>query len=92
MDISPETIAILGPIGVLFFFAIKEFFSYLKSKNSPALTDQIFKELQTMNNNHLHSIEDAVKAGNDRIVDALNSGMNKQIEILGRIEGKLGSR
>ena len=70
-----ETLYILGPIGIIFIFAIKEFFSWLKSrKNGTSKTSEdILKELQLMNTNHLNSICKTIDDGNDRIVEAVNS-------------------
>lgn len=94
MNLNSETLLILGPVGILFFFAIKEFFTYLKQKksteaNPSIMSEQIFQELQTMNNNHLHSIQDAIQDGNNRLIDTINHGNNKMIEVLGRIEGRI---
>jgi len=49
----------------------------------------MFAELKLLNENHLNSIEKAIYEGNERMVDAINSGNQKIIETLGRIEGKL---
>ena len=96
-----ESILQLGAVAVIFLFAVREFFGYLKSrKEAPAasngsggyLNQAILKELQTMNTNHLHSLQEAINDGNNRIVDAINNGNIKQIELLGEIKGKLENR
>ena len=84
----------LGAMGIILLFTIKELFAYLRSKktngvNGNSVMEAMLKELRTMNENHLHSLKDAVNTGNDRIVDAINNGNVKQIEILGEIKGKL---
>lgn len=86
----------LGAVAVIFLFAVKEFFSYLKSRKEGGgngkevyMNQAILKELQTMNTNHLHSLQEAINDGNNRIVDAINNGNSKQIELLGEIKGKL---
>ena len=95
-----ESILQLGAVAVIFLFAVREFFAYLKSrKEAPAvnnsgghLNQAILQELQTMNTNHLHSLQEAINDGNNRIVDAINNGNIKQIELLGEIKGKLENR
>lgn len=85
----------LGAVAVLFLIAIREFFAYLKTRksdNGVALNEAIFGELQRMNNNHLRTLQEAIEEGNREIVKAINDGTIKQIELLGRIEGKLDSR
>ena len=84
----------LGAVAVIFLFAVKEFFAYLKTKktngsNGYGFTEAIFKELQTMNTNHLHSIEKAVREGNDRLIESIHNDNTKMIEILSEIKGKL---
>ena len=92
----PNEIIQLGGLGIIFAFAVKEFFSYLKSKKDPAAQSQglelIFKELQTMNNNHLHSIQDAIEKGNERLIDSLHNDNMKMIELLGEIKGNLSNK
>jgi len=82
----------LGTLGIISIFAVKEFFSYLKSRkmtNSINGQKEVLEELKLLNSNHLHSIENAINSGNDRIIDAINNGNQKVIELLGRIDGKL---
>lgn len=71
---------------------VRELFAYLKSKSNQSTgqhDEQILRELQTMNSNHLHSLEKAINNGNDRLVDTIHNDNTKMIEILGRIEGGL---
>ena len=89
-----ENILQLGAVAVIFLFAVKEFFAYLKAKKSngngsSALNQAILTELQTMNENHLHSLKDAIEKGNERLVDVIHADNTKMIEILGEIKGKL---
>lgn len=93
-----QNILNLGAIGIIFVFAVKEFFSYLKAKKlengtpgtngGPTFNQAIFQELQKMNSNHLHSIKEAIETGNREIVAAINSGNLKMIELLGEIKGR----
>jgi hypothetical protein len=87
----------LGAVAVLFLIAIREFFTYLKAKKNgngegKVMSEAILTELQRMNNNHLHALQETIEEGNREIVKAINDGTIKQIELLGRIEGKLDSR
>ena len=86
----PNEILQLGAVAIIFLFAIREFFAWLKSRNNKNGWDKkMFAELKLLNENHLNSIEKAIYEGNERMVDAINSGNQKIIETLGRIEGKL---
>jgi hypothetical protein len=85
----------IGAVGVIFYFAIKEFFAYLKSRKMASETDNISSilgELQTLNSNHLHSIEVAITKGNERLIDAIHCDNVKIIELLGEIKGRLEKR
>ena len=81
-----ETLAQLGAMGIILIFAIKEFFAFLRVKagegrDSGGLSKEILAELQLMNNNHLHTLQDALHSDNMRI-----------IELLGEIKGGLQNR
>lgn len=81
----------IGVLGIVVIFAIKETFAFLKSKKNadgPVMAG-IFKELQTMNNNHLHTLQDTVENNNKELIRAIDDGNRQMIEILGRIDGKL---
>jgi len=79
----------LGAIGILFLAAIREFFSYLKSKNSNGLSDQILEELKSMNTNHLQCLKEAIESGNRRLIDSQHQDNIRIIELLGEIKGQL---
>lgn len=83
----------LGAVAVLFLVAIREFFSYLKTrKNSDSgngLNGAILRELQTMNSNHLHALQETIESGNSRLVDVIHADNTKMIELLGEIKGSL---
>ncbi len=90
----PEnTLIQLGAVAVLFAIAIREFFGYLKAKktvgNGENLNPKILKELQSMNDNHLCSIKDAVVDGNKEVVAAVNEGNLKMAEFIGEMRGRL---
>lgn len=90
--LKPELLQ-LGSIAVIFIFAVKEFFSYLKTKNSSnnqgQFSQPIFNELQRMNNNHLHSIQEAIEKGNGNLINTIHSDNIKIIELLGELKGGL---
>jgi hypothetical protein len=76
---SLEFWTILGPIGILFFFFMREFFSYLKLKtnktngNTDAIYSKITAEkLGEISENHLNHIQDCIIDGDNRIVSKLN--------------------
>lgn len=80
-----------GGVLALAALIIRELFTYLKSKDrgNGSFNEQIFKELQTMNSNHLHSIQEAIEKGNERLVDVMHNDNTRMIEILGEIKGRL---
>lgn len=98
----------LGTVAILFLIAIKEFFSYLKARkdvintNSDSnngsngaatiLSKAILGELQTMNSNHLHTIQKCVEDGNRNLIETIHSDNTKMIELLGEIKGVLSTR
>lgn len=89
-----ENILNLGAVAVIFLFAIKEYFSWQKSRKenggkSNEVMGAMLKELRTMNENHLVHLKDSINEGNNRIIDAINNGNIKQIEILSEIKGSL---
>ena len=93
----PEEYLQLGAVAILFAIAIREFFSYLKSKqvekNGTGKFDAlILKELQTINTNHLHNLKDIMEKGNCRLVDVIHADNTKMIELLGEIKGTLNSK
>ncbi len=83
----------LGAVAIIFLFAIKEFFAYLKAKKNgngaenSKFNEAILLELQRMNSNHLHSIQEAIEKGNERLVDVIHGDNVKMIEILGELKG-----
>lgn len=90
-----------GAVAVLFAIAIREFFGYLKSKRETynggnggngAMNNQILSELQRMNNNHLHTIQETLESGNRELVRTIHDDNIKMIEILGEIKGNLSVR
>lgn len=88
----------LGAIAIIFIFAVREFFAYLKVKKQcensvgSGMNKQILKELQSMNNNHFISLTKAINDGNEKIVNAIHSKDGQMVEILGEIKGNLNSR
>ena len=93
----PEEYLHLGTVAVLFAVAIREFFSYLKSKqvekNGTGKFDAlILQELRTINTNHLHDLKDILEKGNYRLVDVIHADNTKMIELLGEIKGTLNNK
>lgn len=93
-----ESLFQLGAVAVLFAVAIREFFGYIKVRrenqngHGGGMNIQILKELQTMNNNHLSSLKQAIENGNSRLIDAIHQDNTKIIELLGEIKGNLNQR
>jgi len=80
----------LGAVAIIFLFAIREFFQWLKSRNNKnGWNRKMFEELKLLNQNHLNSIERAIYDGNDKVVEAINQGNQKIIELLGEIKGRI---
>ena len=72
---------------------MKEFFAYLKNKktngSNNTINRSVLSELKLLNENHLNQIDKSIRDGNKDIVQAINNSGQKQIEMLGRIEGRL---
>ena len=87
----------LGAIAIIFLFAVREFFAYLKVKKingngySNGMNKEILQELQSMNSNHLTTLTKAIIDGNKDIVNAIHSKDGQILEILGEIKGNLNS-
>ena len=94
----PDNFLQLGAVAVIFLFAVKEFFSYLKVKKmngkdyGNGMNKEILKELQTMNSNHLVTLTKAINDGNKDIVFAIHSKDGQMLEILGEIKGNLNRK
>ena len=79
----------IGAVGTIFVFAIREFFLFLRTKKNSNGQNKLLDEVRYLNDNHLNSIKQTIKDGDAKIVETINNIGQKQIEILGRIEGKL---
>lgn len=87
-----ENLLQLGAVAVIFLFAIKEFFSWMKDRKSNGMDKfgaAIFGELKKMNENHLHELKEAIESGNNRLIDTIHNDNARMIEILGEIKGRL---
>lgn len=86
-------ITALGALAVIVTLLIKELFAWLRSRNGENFLDktnrELLEELRLMNSNHLHEITDAIKDGDKDIVQAINNGNSRMIELLGEIKGRL---
>jgi len=84
----------IGAIAFIFALCVKEFFAYLKNKkngnSSGVMSQAILGELTRMNNNHLEHIQDCMVTNNKDLIKTIHDDNTKMIEILGRIDGKLG--
>ena len=63
--------------------------SKIKKSNGNGWQERTFKELQAMNSNHLHDIQNTIRDSGERMVDAVNRGNEKIVELLGEIKGNL---
>lgn len=84
----------LGGLIALFALAIREFFAYIRLKKNSVTGNETFsveilKELQTMNGNHLHSIETAINTGNANLINSIHQDNMKIVELLSEIKGRL---
>jgi hypothetical protein len=85
----------LGALAAIFALFIKEVFAYMKAKKNSngeankILSDAILLELQKMNNNHLHSIQECITEGNQQLMNTIHNDNMSMIKILGEISGKL---
>jgi len=83
MPQDTQILYILGPVGILFFFAIKEFFSYLKSKkNGKNGNGNIIKMIEALRNNDLGEVNYKL----NKVDDKLDRIINILIEIKGKLE------
>ena len=72
----------LGALAIIFALAIKEFFSYLKTrKNGGGISQQI----KLVGENHLEHIQEAI----EKQTNNNNEWHRKQFEVLCEIKGKL---
>jgi hypothetical protein len=95
---NPEILQ-LGALGIILFFAIKEFFSYLKTRKngvSNGVSKDILKALEEQNENHLKHINEDISGlcnkleiGNKDIVKAITDMHTELAGVLGEIKGLL---
>jgi len=80
-----------GALGIVFLFTIREFFLYLKAKKSNGngikdlLNKDLLSEVKLLNSNHLHSIQNAINDGNEKIVQAINENGRILSQMLGKL-------
>jgi len=85
----------VGGAVALIALTVRELFAYLKSKGTiegGEMNKNIFQELQRMNNNHLHTIQEKIEEGNRQLVETIHRDNVKIIEVLGDIKGSLRPR
>ena len=87
----PNELLQVGGAVALIALVVRELFTYLKSRNAGdgTMNGAILKELQTMNNNHLHSLKEAIVEGNARLIDCMHEDNVRIVEALGEIKGRL---
>lgn len=72
MELNTEILQ-LGTLGFVFALAIREFFSWQKSRKNNLIDNKdILNELKLMNNNHLNTICHTIGSGDKEIVKAIN--------------------
>lgn len=92
---TPELLQ-LGALAAIFAIAVKEFFSWLKTRNAGTddtfntrdYTLQILGQMEKIANNDLVHILAAIETGTKRLVDIIHEDNIKIIEVLGEIKGR----
>lgn len=89
-----ETVLQLGAVAVIFAFAIKEFFAWLRTKKNGNgkngfFNEEILRELQTTNTNHLHGIQTSIEEGNRHLIDTIHNDNVRIVELLAEIKGAI---
>jgi hypothetical protein len=94
MDISAW--AQLGATAGLFAFAIYQYFQVQKGKkengNGNGLNAQILAQLERMNDNHLHTIQNTLDTGLLNLTNSLHGDNTTMIGLLGEIKGALNAK
>jgi hypothetical protein len=75
-------------IVIICLFLIKELFAFLKSKKNGGTEDTnklLLLEMRLMNNNHLHSIEEAINKGNEKMVCTYKEECGKVVEAIEKL-------
>lgn len=87
-----ESLTNIGAVALVFLLFIREFFAYLRSNGEGKLNSGILKELQLMNNNHLHTIQDVIERGNRELTKTIHDDNLEIIRALGEIRGVLSRK
>lgn len=101
-EITPQMLE-LGALAAIFGLAIKEFFSWLKSRQEKnggeAVNKQLLEAITEQNSNHLHTIQGTIEGmckdlnvGNDRVVKAITDMHTDLASRLGEIKGVLNNK
>lgn len=89
----------LGALAVIFLFAIKEFFAWLRTRkngNATEVNKQLLDAITVQNQNHLTHINTAldkmcndINCGDDKIVEAIKAMHIDLSARLGELKGKI---
>jgi hypothetical protein len=101
-EITPQMLE-LGALAAIFGLAVKEFFSYLKTKKekngNEAVNQQLLEAITEQNQNHLHTIQETISGmcddlnvGNARVVKAITDMHTDLASRLGEIKGVLNNK
>ncbi len=92
-EINPLDFIDLGATAVVAlaaFWAVVQIDKAKKANgNGNGTNKAILQQLQTMNDNHLHSMEECIRDGNKQLIETIHNDNIKIIELLGRIDGRL---
>lgn len=101
-EITPQMLE-LGALAAIFGLAVKEFFSWLKTKKekdgNELVNQQLLDAITEQNTNHLHAIQTTMDGmckdlnlGNDRVVKAITDMHTDLASRLGEIKGVLNNK
>ena len=90
----PDEILQVGGAIALITLVIRELFAYLKSRGAVdgTMNENIFHELQRMNNNHLHTIQEKIEQGNKELIEVMHRDNIEMIKLLSEIKGGINAR
>jgi preprotein translocase subunit YajC len=74
----PNDLTQMGAVAIIFIFAIKEFFAFLKARKNNSNNGNIMKALKLIEDNHL--------GGLNNKIDKLDDKLDKVINILTEIK------
>lgn len=78
----------LGAVAIIFIFAVKEFFTYLKTRRNGG-SNGLLKELRSTNTNHLQTIDKTLNEGFDKVVKTITDMHLDLANRLSEMKGRL---